>query len=133
MQGSLYRKHCPEGVEVTLTSLDEFLKDQGVAKVDAVKIDAEGAELRIVRGMAGLLRGPDRPALLVEHNDTTLAAAGTSARELFRTIVAYGYTAYLIEDDRMRPVTDVVPAPAREDAYLDYLFLPDSALRGEEA
>lgn len=41
-------------IEVATTTLDEFLKDK---EVDAVRMDLEGAEWLVVRGMKDILRG----------------------------------------------------------------------------
>jgi len=125
MQGSLYRQQTLQTIDVTTTSLDQFLGENGVEKVDAVKIDAEGAEMHILRGMHQLLSSENKPILLVEHNDTALAAAGTSPAELFHSIVRYGYSAFLVERGVMKPVADVQKAPDYyAEAHLDYVFIP---------
>jgi FkbM family methyltransferase len=39
-------------VEATLWTLSRFLAEQGVERVDLLKVDAEGAELKVLRGVA---------------------------------------------------------------------------------
>jgi FkbM family methyltransferase len=48
--------------------LDTIWKEAGRPAVSVVKVDAEGAELEVLRGAAGLV-GECRPVLLVETND----------------------------------------------------------------
>jgi FkbM family methyltransferase len=122
--GSLCRAQTAEAIEVPTETLDGFLERHGVTRVDAVKIDAEGAEMRIVRGMCRLLRRADRPLLFVEHNDTALRAAGSSAEELFSAIVGYGYDPHLVKDGRLEPVQALAtPFRTSEEAYANYAFL----------
>ena len=58
-----------ERAEVTVeaVTLDAFCAERGLAP-DFVKIDVEGAELLVVRGMKSVLVGA-RPRLMVEKND----------------------------------------------------------------
>jgi FkbM family methyltransferase len=123
--GSLCRAQTSVAIEVATATLDGFLEGNGVTRVDAVKLDAEGAEMRILRGMSRLLSRPDRPILFVEHNDTALRAAGSSAEELFGAIVDYGYAPYLVEQGALRPV-DVFPGffLTSEEPYANCAFLP---------
>ncbi len=123
--GSLYRAQTPAAIEVPTETLDGFLERHGVARVDAVKLDAEGAELHIVRGMRRMLARPDRPILLVEHNFGALRAAGSSAEELFTAIVRCGYAAHLVAKGRLEPVQALVaPSQSGDEAYSNYVFLP---------
>jgi FkbM family methyltransferase len=126
--GSLFRAKTSATIEVPTETLDGFLDRCGVSRVDAVKLDTEGAETRIVRGMSRLLSRPDRPILFVEHNFNALLAAGSSADELFAAIVQYGYAPHLVEDSRLKPVRTLVePHRTGEEPYSDYIFLPSES------
>lgn len=52
------------GCEVAATSLDAYAEASGLARVDLIKLDVEGAELEALRGAAGVIRR-DRPRLQV--------------------------------------------------------------------
>lgn len=54
-------------VKVESTTLDDFCAERSL-KPDFIKIDVEGAELRVVRGMGSILAGA-RPRLMIEKND----------------------------------------------------------------
>jgi FkbM family methyltransferase len=91
-----------EKYSVPTARMDEQLA-RGVP--DVVKLDVEGAELAAIRGMRGLLSSAKPPALIVEHNQITSRAAGFTAAELFREVVAMQprYRFYWI-GWRLRPI-----------------------------
>ena len=68
----------PNIVRVPTQPFDEWRKAQQIKRVDLIKIDAEGAEMRILRGMRNTILG-DRPKLLVEIHPTKLPAFEDSA------------------------------------------------------
>ena len=59
------------GEEVAGVSLDSWVAGAGLAGVDAIKVDAEGSELRVLDGAAQTLRR-FRPWLIVECNPAAL-------------------------------------------------------------
>ncbi len=68
--------------EVELTTLDEETGRLGLSRVDAIKMDIEGAEPLAIRGMAGVLSA-HRPLILFEN--------GTAGGETSRLLEAFGY------------------------------------------
>ena len=63
---------------------DAFFDGMDLPKMDLVKLDVQGYEPEVVRGLAGRIRR-DRPAILSEMTDLARASYGTEAafRELF--------------------------------------------------
>lgn len=84
--------------EVRLAPFDGLVED--CAKVTLVKIDVEGAELQVLRGMEHLLR-VTRPNLLVEVTDSFLREMGDSATSLLQYVGQFGYVCYVIGDGRV--------------------------------
>jgi FkbM family methyltransferase len=76
----------PEAVE--LRKLDDLTT--GLERLDLLKIDAEGAETRIIRGASRTI-GAFRPVILFESQDALLRDQGSSITELVDTIVDCGY------------------------------------------
>lgn len=81
-------------VEVPLAALDA-LRRSGQARWPAgrlrwIKIDCEGSEVRVLRGMRETLRD-ESPLLWLEVNADALRAAGASPQELFDLLAAAGY------------------------------------------
>jgi len=122
---SLFRRVSDEFVEVQVERLDDFVEREKIERVDAIKIDVEGAELRVIRGADKTIRR-DKPILMVEIQAATLQAAGTTPEELFETIVSYGYNAFVIRHGKAIP-TDKLVEPWRyshDTRYDNYLFIP---------
>ena len=70
--------------------LDDIIRESGVTRVDAIKIDVEGAEYLVLKGAQQTL---DRfhPTLLVEMVERQLRQMGTSSAELKDMLHAHGY------------------------------------------
>ena len=66
-----------QGEEVRTESLDQILEDAGVDHVDAIKIDVEGAEERVLRGAIRCLTNL-RPIVIFEFNPECALRAGLS-------------------------------------------------------
>ena len=98
---------------VRLTTLDAFVAEHAIGRVDFIKADIEGWELHALRGAEKVL-ARDEPALFLEVSDAHLVRAGESAQGLFDWLGARGYAAY--STDRQRIETYVEPG--------DFLFLP---------
>ena len=78
-------------VEVPVLTLDDCLDEWGVDRVDLIKIDVEGHELRVVDGAANALSSGRIRAVLIEFNDYWLRQQGTSPRELYDRLAAAGF------------------------------------------
>lgn len=55
---------CADGVDCRLTTMDAFVGRAGLSRVDAIKLDVEGAELAALRGAQNLIRS-HHPKLIV--------------------------------------------------------------------
>jgi FkbM family methyltransferase len=76
-------------VNVTVCSLDSELPTLPVG-IDVIKIDAQGAEGRILEGARRLLKR-DKPLLVFELWKPGLHAAETSAERLLQRLAGFGY------------------------------------------
>jgi FkbM family methyltransferase len=68
-------------VEVPCVSVDAFCAEHGIPRVDFVKVDTEGAEPLVLRGMSETLRRNPQIQLLVEFNPRALRAGGVEPDE----------------------------------------------------
>lgn len=80
---------------VDCTTLDQYLKGREVRQLDVLKIDVEGHEPQVLRGMTETLRTL-RPLLLVEVRGEMLEEVGSSREQLFAQIAAHGYVPYAL-------------------------------------
>jgi len=76
--------------DVAMTTLDSFFANHSLARLDLVKIDTEGYELRILQGGVTTLSS-FHPVLFVEVNDSNLRRNGDSARSLIEFLHEIGY------------------------------------------
>jgi FkbM family methyltransferase len=87
-----------ERVAVEVVSLDDFCGARGL-RVDAVKIDVQGWEVAVLRGLRETMRRAPPRWMLIELEPRLLAAAGADAGELWNLVDAYGYDAYSLGGD----------------------------------
>lgn len=99
---------------VKLVTLDSFVAEHGLARVDFIKADVEGWELHALRGGEQTL-ARFRPVLFLEVSDAHLVRAGESAQGLMDWLAARGYAA--------RSVPDLKPVERYTEAA-DLLFVP---------
>ncbi len=83
-----YRDVIPEPVPVR--RLDDFLAEQGIPRVDLIKLDVDGFEHKIIRGAARTLR-ESRPLLVMELCNYTLERVGDSVAAMLDDLAAAGY------------------------------------------
>lgn len=72
-------------IPVQIKRMDSLIKE----KPTHIKIDVEGYELYVLKGMGELLS--DLPELFIELNDTLLKRAGTSKKEVYDFLKEKGY------------------------------------------
>lgn len=81
---------------VCTISLDGYVAEQGIAHVDLIKMDIEGAELLALQGARNLLARPDAPALLVEIADVNTVGFNYAAVDIWDYLVDSGYTLFAL-------------------------------------
>jgi FkbM family methyltransferase len=77
-------------VTVRGRTLDSIVQELGLQRVDFVKIDVEGAEVQVLRGMKNTL-AKYQPHMLIEMKPAQLASMGTSIGELRSVLRDSGY------------------------------------------
>ncbi len=92
-----HRIYQPEGeerpfVDVEAVALDDYFA--GGSAPDVVKIDTQGAELAIFRGMAGTVKRADDFVITVEYSPHHLAGFGSTGEQLLDVIDAFGLAMY---------------------------------------
>lgn len=77
-------------VAVETVALDDFIATLGLRPPSLVKVDVEGAELDVLRGMAATLNAHG-PVLIAEIDDATEAGLEQKTRELSALLTGLGY------------------------------------------
>ena len=76
---------------VPVTSLDAFVREQGLAGLDVVKLDVEGAELQAIAGMREQLAGPRPPVILCEIHGPN------RPEDIIAAVTPYGYRCEVLD------------------------------------
>jgi len=79
---------------VSITTLDAFVEQQKISKLDFIKCDIEGWEFNMLKGAKKTLETLS-PVLMLELNQEALKKAGSSKQEIedFLSTLGYGATA----------------------------------------
>src|SRR6266404_2800894 len=79
-----------EGEEVQTESLDNLLEDNGIGRVDDIKVDVEGAEELVLRGATKTLTS-NRPVIIFEFNPAFAARLSLSPHGARNFLESLGY------------------------------------------
>jgi hypothetical protein len=97
-------------VDVDTVRLDTYCARHGVDRIDLIRIDAEGAESKVLLGMGSLLNDwlPDIICEVMNPPDDSLQ----------RLIAETPYRIFLIIDGGLQEVNEIRPHPHFRDYYL---------------
>ena len=85
-----------DSVQVKSITLDEYCVLNKVSP-EFIKIDVEGAEMKVLRGMKNILSGSAK--LLIEVHETDLKYFKSSKEEVLKYIQSFGYALKIISND----------------------------------
>jgi len=71
--------------EINVIRLDDWARDRGILRVDFIKMDIEGGEIRALRGASEVLRR-FRPIIVAELNATCLARDGRAPEDVLNLL-----------------------------------------------
>jgi FkbM family methyltransferase len=93
--------HLPNTERIRCISIDQYLKDNALTRVDFIKSDTEGAELLVLQGAEQTLSA-FHPVLLVEFAARHLARFGVRAEDILDYLRKRDYEAYVLTSRKVR-------------------------------
>lgn len=96
--------------------IDEWIEVAAIKKVNLIKIDIEGAEIKALEGMRIVLE-KHRPVVFIEVIASLLAKFDNSVNDVYDFFYNYNYEAYEMIGKRIKPVTGYC-------AGNDIIFIP---------
>jgi FkbM family methyltransferase len=128
------RGEVKESFPVPIKRLDDVLGGDAPRGKMLIKVDAEGLDHKVIRGMGRLLES-DQLVIATEVVDAWLQEAGSSAQALFDDMIDRGFRAFLPSvstrgfTDRLRlePLMKALPTTA----YNDLVFAKPGMVPGE--
>jgi FkbM family methyltransferase len=114
-------------VHVAMTTLDDFVTRHCVSPVRFVKIDVQGLELAVSRGMKSLIDANRRLAVAFEYQQPSAQTWGYDAADLVHFYSERGFNLYVLNHrGEMLDASEHQIASAHERrGYIDFLALRD--------
>ena len=106
---------------IVLTTMDEFCKQEGMTKVDFIKVDVEGFEERLLAGAGSTLQRW-MPLVLIEFDPPKLIRAGSSVDRLAARFHELNYSLWVADRERLVPLTEL---PRGQD-YTNVFCVPET-------
>ncbi len=94
---SLVKEKNTTAVEVETTTLDDYLDGRDA---DVIKIDVEGAEPLVLKGMQKTLEQSEKIAVITEFYPNAIAELGYSPEEYLLNLVDMGFVLYRIGEEK---------------------------------
>ena len=87
--------------EVEVNTLDRYIENAGIDKIDLIKIDVEGAELQVFKGARKTLSKPNAPIIIFEMEERHALKFNYTCKEAVDFLRGIGYKIYSVTDGFM--------------------------------
>ena len=97
-----------ERVEAPIRRLDEYMDEAGVPTPSLIKVDTEGFDFAVLKGLSGFFeQAPERPPIVSEISPGSFDVLGRSLGEFWAYMNEWGYRPYSLIDGSAVHVEDV--------------------------
>lgn len=117
----IFRHDTESGVteEVDAVALDDYIAENGIKRLDMVKIDIEGSELFALKGMEKTLAAL-KPVIVIEISDEVLENSPIKSADIIDFLESRNYTRKAIDTDG----TPIEVTDSTSGNYHNYAFFP---------
>ncbi len=84
-------------VEVDILSLDEYFLNKNI-DINFIKMDVEGAESNVIKGMPNILKNSKDLKMIVEYNPTAIHHLGLNPENYLNLLLINGFSLYNIDE-----------------------------------
>jgi len=105
-------------LSVRACTLDSWASEQGIEKIDVLKIDVEGAECRVLEGARAVI-AKTRPILWVEANEVCLSRDAKSVSLLLRRLTSWNYVTQGLWDPHSGSSENIVAIPRERNDLIE--------------
>ena len=109
--------------KVKVVTLDSFVKSIKISRINFMKIDVEGAELKVLQGAVKIIK-KFHPTIMIELNRPVLQSTGNSLEELYSLLTSFGYNCYKFY---RKNLVRIYQKDLKEIYYENALFLHSSS------
>ncbi|MBI5779212.1 MAG: FkbM family methyltransferase [Planctomycetes bacterium] len=89
-------------IDISVRRLDGYIREYNLENITLIKIDVEGFEFPVLKGMRGFLDNPlNRPAILCEIGLDACELLGYQLKELFDYMKGFGYIPFDMNNKRI--------------------------------
>ncbi|HVE94047.1 MAG TPA: FkbM family methyltransferase [Acidimicrobiales bacterium] len=114
-----------QSITLPTVTVDALVRQRGWSRVDMVKIDVEGSELNVLKGMEQTLLRPDAPVLIIESNGVALRQYGSSPSALVQVLEDFGFALYLIDREVPGQLVPIDSTAVQAETVVDLLAVKD--------
>jgi FkbM family methyltransferase len=107
--------HSPLAVQVQTTTLDSWVSENDIQKIDFIKIDVEGYEMQVLAG-ADYVISKFKPSLFLEIDDQLLKKYATTPVEIFNFLKQKNYEIKILPG-----LESIDSRPSYENIHIDVL------------
>lgn len=109
IQAQILREKDSRTIEIEVNSLDSEVASSGLPQPDLVKIDVEGLEMDVLRGMKETL-SKRRPNLFIEVHGADTQSKDDNARQVVKFLLDAGYSVFHVESKQSITHTNIETA-----------------------
>lgn len=91
-----------QSINVPVRRLDNYIKEHKLSNVALIKIDVEGFEFQVLKGLKDCLINPNfRPTILCEITPQVYSLMGYQLKDLFDYMKEFGYSSFNMDNKRI--------------------------------